>query len=219
MNAAKTLIAALFLVAASLASVSQAAVINFNGTTGADGFSGYSYGAVLSTGGFNLSTPVYGFVAASTYDHNTDSGQYAFNDSDFFVSYAATNLFSATAQPFKITSIDLAVWTFPGANRKATLTGTKVGGGTVTQTFNLDTLPNGDKVTGNDFSTYFLVGFDNLSSLSISNNYQHYLAMDNLVMNENATSASAVPEPSSIALFGLALGAGAFARRRAVKAA
>jgi hypothetical protein len=217
MNAAKSLIAALFLAAASLASVSHAGVIDFNGEAGAGGFASYNYGKVYSQGGFALSNQVYAFVIGSAYEGNTDSNDFAFNGSDYLVAYSATTLVSETAKPFKITSIDLALYMPYSGDLRATLTGSKIGGGTVTQTVDLDALANGDKINGNDFTTYSLVGFDNLSSLTISNSFGYFLAMDNLVMD--ATSTSAVPEPSSIALFGLAIAAGAFARRRAVKAA
>ena len=56
-----------------------------------------------------------------------------------------------------------------------------------------------------------LTGFNNLSSLTFNGN-NAYLALDNLVVN--AAAATTVPEPSSIALFGLALAAGALVRRR-----
>lgn len=83
-----------------------------------------------------------------------------------------------------------------------------------TQTVGLSASTNVSKVTGNDFTNYALVGFDNLNSVTITHNFGSYLAMDHFVVN-----ATSVPEPSSLALFGLAVAAGAFARRRACKAA
>jgi hypothetical protein len=213
MNVAKSLIATLLLAAASLAPVAHAAVINFNGMTGTGTINGYG-SAPVANGGYNFASTENGYVTGSDYAGNTDSGYYAYNGTDFYMSAALATVTRANALPFKLTSIDLAMWAGYSGAHTATLTGSKVGGGTVTQTVNLNTLGNGSKTTGNDFVTYFFTGFDNLSSLAISNNYGYYLAMDNFVL-----SAASIPEPSSMALFGLAVAAGAFARRRAAKSA
>ncbi len=213
MNVAKSLLATLLLAAATLAPVAHAAVINFNGVTGTGTINGYGTGPVAN-GGYKFASAGNGYVTGSDYAGNTDSGYYAYNGTDFYMSAAQATVTSANALPFKLTSIDLATWASSSGSLTATLTGSKVGGGTVTQTVNLDTIVNSSKTTGNDFVTYYFTGFDNLNSLAISNNFGYYLAMDNFVLN-----AASVPEPSSIALFGLAVAAGAFARRRAAKSA
>lgn len=121
---------------------------------------------------------------------------------------------SATATPFTLNSLDLAPWQDAQGVTQATLTGTKFGGGTISQIFTLNAVNNASKVIGNDFTTFLLSGFSNLSSLTITHNGSYFLAMDNLVIN-----AATVPEPSSLALFGLAIAGCAFVRRRAGKAA
>lgn len=147
--------------------------------------------------------------------NNDDASNFACNGNDFYMSSRLFTISSATAAPFSVNSLDLVRWNsyYTGASSTATLVGNKVGGGTVTRMIDLGTTLNSHKLFGNDFGTYALTGFNNLASLTITNNFSDYLAMDNLVVN-----ATNVPEPSSIALFGLAVAAGAFARRRAGKA-
>lgn len=211
MNAAKSLIATLLLAAASLAPAAHATVITFNNLTGA---SNIVYTPSLTNSGFNFVGANWSYVTGSDYASQSDSGVFAYNSSDFYMTYQGLTVTSVNASPFKLNSIDLVGWYSTAAGNKATLTGFKAGGGTVTQTVDLSTVANGLKRTGNDFTTYSLTGFDNLNSLTITHNFSDYLAIDNFVVN-----ATQVPEPSSLALFGLAVAAGAFARRRAGKAA
>jgi hypothetical protein len=212
MNAAKSLVASLLLAAASLAPAAQASVINFNDMTGPDTIRAYGT-QTLTTDGFTFKGTSSSYVIGSDYNGNNDRGFSPYNGTDFYLTYAATTLASATASAFKLNSIDVAMWGNYGAGRTATLTGAKVGGGFVTQTVDLNPLANFSNLTGNDFTNYSLVGFDNLSSVTITHNYIGHFAMDNFVVN-----AASVPEPSSLALFGLVVAAGAFARRRAGKA-
>lgn len=212
MKVAKSLIASLALVVASLAPVAQATVINFNDMTGAGTIVSYGAGT-MTTGGFTFKGTAPSYVIGSDYLGNSDSGSTPYNATDFYLTYSAMTL--ASASPFKLNSIDLASWNYSGSGLTATFTGSKAGGGTVTQTLTgFGALSNASKVTGNDFTNYMLVGFDNLNSVTITHNFSAYMAMDNLVVN-----ATSVPEPSSLTLFGLAIAAGAFARRRAGKAA
>ncbi|MES2758271.1 MAG: PEP-CTERM sorting domain-containing protein [Pseudomonadota bacterium] len=225
MNAAKTLIATLFIAAASLASVAHATVINFNnlggtaiaGNTGVyRGYTGFNSQATFTDSGFKFvgTQYQYSYVMGAGYN-NSDASNIAYNGNDFYMSNGLFTISSAVAAPFSVNSLDLARWNsyYVGTSFTATLVGNKVGGGTVTSLIDLGTGLNSAKLTGNDFGTYALTGFNNLSSLTVTHNFGDYLAMDNLVVN-----ATNVPEPSSIALFGLAVAAGAFARRRAGKA-
>ncbi|MET0859262.1 MAG: PEP-CTERM sorting domain-containing protein [Telluria sp.] len=214
MNAAKSLIATLLLAAAALAPAAQATVINFNGATGAGNLTSYTYATATTFSGYAFKPTLYTYATGSDYSGQGDAGYYAYNGSDFYMTYDALTIKSSTASPFKLNSVDLTRWYANTTGNTATFTGAKVGGGSVTQTVDLSSIDNYINRTGNDFTTYSLTGFDNLSSLTITHNFVGYLAMDNFVLN-----ASSVPEPSSIALFGLAVAAGAFARRRAAKAA
>lgn len=214
MNVAKSLIASLVLVVASLAPAAQATVINFNNLAGSSG-GNYTYiqtGTAYTNSGFRFLGANADFLMTSNYSGG-DTGYSAYNGTDFFMAYNMFTISSATAVPFKVNSIDLVKWNDYAAGTQATLTGNKAGGGTVTRIIDLNTIKNMDIHTGNDFTTYALSGFDNLSSLTITHNFNDYLAMDNLVVN-----ATSVPEPSSLALFGLAMAACAFVRRRAGKA-
>jgi hypothetical protein len=214
MNAAKSLVATLLLAAAALAPAAQATVINFNGATGGGNLTSYNYGVATTFSGYAFKPTLFSYATGSDYSSQGDAGSYAYNGSDFYMTYDTLNIKSSTGSPFKLSSVDLVGWIYNATGNTATFTGAKVGGGSVTQTVDLSSIDNYLKQSGNDFTTYSLTGFDNLSSLTITHNFVGYLAMDNFVLN-----ASSVPEPSSIALFGLAVAAGAFARRRAAKAA
>ncbi|HZV65688.1 MAG TPA: PEP-CTERM sorting domain-containing protein, partial [Telluria sp.] len=219
MNAAKSLVATLILAAASLAPTAYATVIDFNHLAGTN-VPGYSFnygqytwfgpGAGFTDNGFSFVGTSDDYLIGTAYSGANDGSYLAYNGTDYFMAYNTFTISSATAAPFKVNSLDLARWNDYGNVTQATLTGYKVGGGTVTQVVNLNTGSNAGKQTGNDFNTFVLSGFDNLSALTISHDGYDYLAMDNLVVN-----ATTVPEPSSLALFGLAVAGCAFMRRRA----
>lgn len=217
MNFAKTLAAAL-LATVALAPVAQATVINFDHLAGATlpgqtangpNYTYFSSNTAFTNSGFTFKGANTNYLIGSGYSGN-DGTVIAYNGSDFYMTYTAVTITSVTAAPFQINSIDLVHWYDGQGVTQATLTGNKVGGGAVVQVFNVDNGNNASKQTGNDFTTFALAGFDNLSSLTISHNGNYYLAMDNLVVD-----AATVPEPSSIALFGLAMAGCAFLRRRA----
>jgi hypothetical protein len=224
MNAAKSLIACLLVAAASLAPAAQATSIDFNHLVGTNPagnsysdsrLAQYNPGATLTNSGFRFVGDGYQYLIGTAYSGDNDGNSLAYNGTDYFMSSGTLTISSATASPFKVNSIDLAKWSDGSSTTQATLTGTKVGGTTVTQVIDLTTIAafNSTKLAGNDFTSYALSGFDNLSSLTIGHNSYDYLAFDNLVIN-----AAAVPEPSSIALFGLAIAGCAFMRRRIGKA-
>jgi len=96
--------------------------------------------------------------------------------------------------PFNVTSIDLAdYYDFSTRRNEVTLTGTLVGGGTVTWT---GVLNNINAAGPNDFSTIQLTNFRNLTSFAIGGTQQ--LGIDNI-------NVSAVPEPSTWVMLGLGL--------------
>jgi hypothetical protein len=215
MIAAKFLTTALFLTIATLTSSASATVVDFNKLAGtnvpgntyvytADTL--FSSGASFTTNGFKFTSTSSDYLIGTKYS-NSDTSTIAYNGTDYFMAQDGFSVTSATAAAFSLNSIDLVSWTTLVTT--ATLTGTKVGGQVVTKTITLDTHSNSSKLTGNDFLTYALTGFDGLTSLSITHSGSSFLAVDNVVLD-----AATVPEPSSVALFGLALAAGALVRRR-----
>ena len=199
-----TFVATLFLAAATLASNAQATVLNFNNTsTGALSSSGYTSNGFSFTGSLFL-------IGSEGYP---DASNYAYNGSDYLMYYNPVKLTSSTGA-FSLNSIDLAQWADFNNVTAATLTGIKVGGGTVSKVLTLGVGTNNANTSGNDFTTFALSGFDNLASLTFTRNGSYYMAMDNLVLN---ASSNVVPEPASLALMGLALAGVAAARRRAAK--
>jgi hypothetical protein len=216
---AKSLLAILLLGAASLAPAAHATVIDFNHLAGTNvpgssaryiSYTEFYTNTTFTNNGFNFVGTNNDFLMGNAYSNN-DANVYAYNGTDFLMAAGKLTISSATASPFKVSSLDLVGWS--SMLTQATLTGTKVDGATVMQVINLSAIPNSVKRTGNDFTTFALSGFDNLSSLSITHTGNAFLAMDNLVVN-----STSVPEPSSLALFGLAMAGCVFMRRRAAKA-
>jgi hypothetical protein len=100
-----------------------------------------------------------------------------------------TTLTTVDAKPFDIQSIDLAEMYFPPApaDEPTTFTGTLVGGGTVTQTFDVENL---------SFLTYDFSGFNNLTSLSWTATGPYTPQFANIHL-------STVPEPGTWAMLAL----------------
>ena len=205
MNVFKTLIVTVAIAAGFASSAAQATVINFDGLV-VNGLT--SLGASpTSTGGMTFQGTSSSYFMASSWTGG-DAGASAYNGTDFYMSAQNFTITSQSSTPFSVNSLDLAQWYDGYGVSQVTLFGT-FAGGTISRTLNLNTLPNSSKMTGNDFTAFNLTGFNNLTSLTVSHNGSTYLALDNLVVN-----AVSVPEPSSIALFGLALAGVAVMRRR-----
>jgi hypothetical protein len=215
MNVAKSLVATLTLAAACIAPAAHATVINFNGLAGMNGGMLTYVGSNVPyiTDGLRFTADSGAYFIGAAYTGNDDN-YLAYNGTDYYLTYRRFVISGATTSPFTVNSLDLARWDDYDLVTGAILTGTKVGGGFVSQTIVLPASKNAATHIGNDFTTYALSGFDNLSSLTITHSNNGYFAMDNLVVN-----ATTVPEPSSLALFGLAVAGCAFMRRRAAKAA
>jgi hypothetical protein len=194
----KTLCSALF----ALASLSaNAAVIDFEGVVAAGGRLWHNATAYLEDG-YTLATDTPGGF------HNDIFGEGNFNTNGSAVfgwcaiTCGPTETLTLTGpSAFSITSIDLALLDQRNdAIGTVQLTGLFQGGGQIVQTFNY----------AGTWSTESLSGFTNLAALQIVITGGPDAAMDNLVVD-----AAQVPEPASLALFGLGLGVAGLARRRA----
>jgi len=191
----KSLLSALFAVASLSA---NAAVIDFEGIVAADGRL-FHNATTYSEDGFTLVTD----TPAGFHNDIFGSATTNTNGSSIFGWCArcgtAETLTLTGQSAFSIASIDLGSLAPNGAGT-VTLTGMFVGGGEIVQALNF----------GATWATKTLSGFTNLSQLNIILTAGSDPAMDNLVVN-----ASQVPEPASLALFGLGLGVAGLARRRA----
>jgi hypothetical protein len=199
MSLLKSAITAAFLAAAAHAG---ATVIDFNGTSNG----GYAtVGNSVWAGALSLSSAGSMYSIGNGYVGN-DANVYAYNDTDYLLTYAPYTFTSIGAATFSVQSLDLVAWN--ATLTSAILTGNFAGGGSIVYTVTLDPVANEVKQTGNDFIKYALSGFTGLTSLTIQGNGPSWLAMDNLDIE-----VTAVPEPGSLAVFGLGL-AGLAAMRR-----
>ncbi|KQW87876.1 hypothetical protein ASC94_25620 [Massilia sp. Root418] len=195
-------------VAAAVLAISAqagATVIDFNGQ--AQGYYTGAYGAVLANtltlstdGGALFMGPGYG---------GGDSSSYAYNGTDFLMGYSNLTFTRVGSATFSLQSLDLKDW--GGGITSTTVTGYFANGGSIVRQISLDSTANYSKQVGNDFTKYALSGFTGLSSFSILSN-GYWLAVDNITIN-----AAAVPEPGTLAVFGLGLAGLAAMRRRKQK--
>lgn len=167
----------------------------------------------MIVGDFQFNTPTGRFAVTRMESEWTGRGPspYAENGTEILVS----SLFSITTvskMPFSITSFDLGL---QHANwdqlRTIDYWGSKADGTTV---FGSVRMWFNNTLQLNDLNTVSLDGFNGLTSFSImaNNDPDRILAFDNFVVA--ATVPSVVPEPSSMALMGVAVAVMALRRRK-----
>lgn len=177
-------------------------VLNAYGTGNQTYFSG---GATALVDGFNFKGGNYGPLLFTPVHVNDPAGlsAFAWNGTDYLVGIDI-QLASNTKTPFSVSGIDLAAWA--GA-MNIIVSGTRSNGSVVSKTFSSN---NDHTAVANDFATYTLTDFSDLTSLSIRSQAS-WIAVDNIAL----VDANDVPEPASLAMLGLGLaGMGAIRRQR-----
>ncbi|MEO1201165.1 MAG: PEP-CTERM sorting domain-containing protein [Pseudomonadota bacterium] len=153
-----------------------------------------SLGGTYSEDGFTISAPTLFYARQGDVRYAGSAGAHART-----VNGVIEMILSAGGSAFSVASIDLSILNGNGVSPDVTFEGTLAGGGTVSQTFSVDTF---------GFVTKTLSGFNNITSLTWRQGPNDFNAhqFDNIVVR--------VAEPGTLALLGLGLFGLAAARRR-----
>ncbi|HEX2267982.1 MAG TPA: PEP-CTERM sorting domain-containing protein [Pyrinomonadaceae bacterium] len=156
------------------------------------------------------------FASAAGFNHVASghfSSAVSHNATSFLVvspNATGTLIITNGGAAFSASSFDADTFTHILGATTITVTGTLVGGGTISQTFVTDAVGDGPGPNV-DFQTFSLVGFNDLISLQFTSVAKPF-ALDNLNLSGGAAP---VPEPATMLLLGSGLSAlAAFARKR-----
>lgn len=136
-------------------------------------------------------------LANNSFDGNSGS---TFLVVDGFVGTNSLNIYQTNGDTFSISSFDLGEWNSGGGLATSiNIIGFLVGGATINTTLNIDGILS---VAGSNNFESFNLGWSNLESISFSaatGSGSSYWAIDNI------DTSSAVPEPSTLAIFALGI--------------
>lgn len=181
----KSLSAVLVGLALLVSGAANAVILDFNDLN--VGSNQTSYGSSYNYSGFTFTGTQLSSFDNDTWGMNGDDTDYfgwASHSSDFGIS--ATN-----GETFSLSSLQIGQLIWNGDGGAASITGTTLGGGTLTQNITVTT----------SFTDVSFTGWDNLASISISGP-PNWMALDNIDVTVGTTT---VPEPSTLAIFALGL--------------
>lgn len=183
------------LLVAGISTVATAAVIDFQTLEHIDGGIA-DHGFTYSEDGFtlnNLSSP-FAFATFGTLESRYLGSTALFNNTIDGV----TELVRSDGGTFSLNSIDLGELN-GSYNAPVTFVGTLFGGGTISQTFNLDAFFATNDLSS--FQTFSFSGFADLTKVSWTQQYAFH-QFDNIVTDADGAE---VPEPATMLLFGTGL--------------
>lgn len=179
----------------------NAAVVNFEDTGGSS----------LAYRGLSFADQGLTFtVATGEFQYTVDGNETPLpaegvnNGTNFYIASPQTNITATDGSAFSLNQIDLGLSLFTFPTQDAVLTGFFSNGSSFSTTVSLN---------DTSFQTFLLAGFDDITRLNVAL-ANGYVAIDNINFTQNNAN---VPEPGTVALFGLGLFGFLASRRRLAK--
>jgi hypothetical protein len=211
-----------FILIAGISFTVRAKTITFDGLAGTamagnsivgTTYTGFAANTPATVDGFQFrSSGGSEFVLGAAYTAapccNGDLGPLAYNGTDYLIGVPDISVSKADGGAFALKGFDLAEW---DNTHTASISLTTSGpSGSTTQILPLSLFSNNLITVGNDFSHFSLIGYDNVTSFTLTGSVSWaYIAMDNLDV------AAPIPEPETYAMMLAGLGLlGVMTRRR-----